>query len=151
MPLKQLDTGFLSSAFNSDRNLIWIQDEYAEGAAKLVQDTCKVTGHELINVMLNDAWPLDLEELFSSLDPNKKGIICIREIDVAHNYIGSLIYPALLYYEFRRSSMTNHVVIPDSWKFVMITKRNFYIPDRALYRRFLKLVNVREPIQNLFK
>jgi hypothetical protein len=147
MPLKPLDSEFLSSAFNSDRSLIWIQDEHQAGAATLVKDTCRITGHELINVMLNDAWPLDLEELFSGLDPNKKGIICIREIDVAHEYLGSLIYPALLYYQFRRSSITNLVRIPDSWKFVMITKRDFFIPDRSLYRKFLKLVNVREPIQ----
>lgn len=147
MSLKPLDTEFLSSVFNSNRSLIWIQDEHQTGAARLVEETCRVTGHELINVMLNEAWPLDLEELFSKLDPNKKGIICIREIDVAHEYLGSLIYPALLYYQFRRSSMTNLVRIPDSWKFVMITKRDFFIPDRSLYRKFLKLVNVREPIQ----
>lgn len=145
--MKPLDLGFLSKAFDSDRNLIWIQDEHERGAAELVEDTCTVTGREFLNVMLNDTWPLDLEELFSNLDPNKRGIICIREIDVAHEYIGSLMYPALLYYEFRRSSMSNSVKIPDSWKFVMITKKDFYISDRGLYRRFLKLVNVRNPIE----
>lgn len=143
---KPLTKDFLGSAFNSPRNLIWIQDEYGDGSAHLVKETCELMGHKLVEVMLSDAWPIDLEELFNGLN-SIPGIICVREMDKAHEYMSSIIYSTLLYYEFRRSSMSQGVSIPDSWKFVMITKRSFKIPDRSLYNQFLKLVNERDPLE----
>lgn len=143
--MKPLNVDFLISAFNSSRNLIWIQDSYINGSAKLVKEACLKCNYNHIELRLDMVYPIDLEETFSKL-PNKPGIICIQEIQKSHEYIGSLIYPTLLYYQFRRSSFSNAVKIPDSWKFLMITDFNFVLPDRTLYRRFLKLINPREAI-----
>lgn len=124
---------------------MWVQDEYALGSVKLLRETCKNEGVEMIEVSLDQAYPIDLEELFSGLSA-EGGVICLREADTAHEHMGTLIYAALMYYEFRRSSLSKSVRIPDNWKFVMVTPPSFRIPDRALYRRLLKLVNPREAI-----
>ena len=140
--LTPLTTTFLASIFESARNLIWIQDTIPRDASKLVADTCKANNIALREIKLDQAYPIDLEEMFNTL-PSSGGVFCIREADSAHSYLNELLDAVFIYYKFRRSSMSKHIRIPKSWKFVLITKPEHRV-NKALYRKFIKLVNVKQ-------
>lgn len=145
MALKELTVDFVASALTSLRNLIWVIDSNTEEAANLIGKAAEKVNLPLINLKLHEEWPISLEEIFNNLKEDG-GVICVRDMDDVHHYMGSIVYPAMLYYEFRRSSMSESLKIPSSWKFVMITKPGFRVPDQEIYKKFLKLVNPRRPL-----
>jgi hypothetical protein len=125
---------------DSNTQLYWLERDPVAGGQALLRRAIEIGGLEVRNVRLDTCYPMDLEELFSSL-PSKPGVIVIENYDKSDEFVASLITFTLLYYEYRRmlSSTENCVPIPPQWKFIITTEPNAWIPSPALHKRLCKI------------
>jgi hypothetical protein len=125
---------------DSNTQLYWLERDPVMGGQALLRRAIEIGGLEVREVRLDDCYPMDLEEIFSSL-PNKPGIIVIENYDKSDEFVASLITFTMLYYEYRRmlSLDKDSVPIPPQWKFIITTEPNAWLPSPTLHKRLCRI------------
>lgn len=135
---KKVTVDFLKSAISNISTPIWVQDDNSKEAWQKLIHACDQKNMSLKTVDLQSVWPMDLQELFNSLS-HKGGVIVFKGLENAHEYIEAILMGILRYYEYRYSSLTDPIGIPQNWKLVIITRTRFYLRDREVYNKLFKI------------
>jgi len=119
-----------------NKNLFWVERDLIMGGQRLLRRAIEVAALESREIHLNQCYPLDLEDIFSSL-PDKPGIIIVHSYDRAHKFMVDLISMVILSHTYQ--SMMGSIYITERWKFIITTEPRAWIPNPNLHRLLCKI------------